>query len=153
MQAILLFFLTALFSLHGPRTIYDKPSSIVSSSLGETIMANPVADTTYRFAAYVETHPVTGCEYDSTADLVLEWTRITAGVKTPHGLPGWHRYRVTIRKDGLAEGELILFSVFRARAGTRVSYRVDYSAGKGCAPRPSYQVFPVLEKLGTKGGQ
>lgn len=87
-----------------------------------------------------------GCEHDTTVDLVLAWVRITPGPKTPQGLPSWQRYRVTIRKDGQVDGAEIPASVFRGRAGSRISYHVEYSAGRGCKT-PTYQVFPVLEQV------
>lgn len=148
MQAIILLFLTALFSSHDARSVYSEPSPIVSSSLGETVMTRPAKEGTYRFSAYVETQPSTGCEYDSTVDVVLSWTRITAGAKTPNGLPGWQRYRVTLHPSGHVEGAEIPSTLFRAKAGTRISFSVDYSAGKGCAPRPAYEIFPLLEFTG-----
>lgn len=146
MQAIL-FVLLALFGRNS-HVIYDTPSPIVSSSLPETVMVTPTHESTWRFSAYVETQPSTGCEYDSSVDLVLSWTRITAGAKTPQGLPGWQRYRVTLHPSGHVEGASIPSSMFRARAGTRISYSVDFSAGRGCQARPKFQIFPLLEKVG-----
>ena len=142
----ILFILLALFG-RSSRVIYDTPSQVASSSLPETIMAQPAKESTWRFSAYVETQPSPGCEYDSTIDLVISWTRITSGLKTPHGLPGWQRFRTTLRKDGHVEGAAIPSVLFHARAGSRISYGIDYSAGRGCKTRPSYQVFPVLEQI------
>lgn len=146
MQAIL-FSLLAFFSSHDSRIVYDTPTQVVSASLGETVMARPAKEGTYRFSAWVETQPSQGCEFDSTADLVLSWVRITPGPKTPQGLSGWQRYRMTIRKDGQVEGAEIPSVLFHARAGSRISYHIEYSAGRGCSTRPAYQVFPVLEQM------
>lgn len=148
MEAIL-FVLLALFSWHDSRAIvvYDEPSPILSTNSPEIVMARPANEGTYRFSAYVETQASPGCEYDSTIDLVLEWTRTTPGPKTSKGLPGWQRYRVTIRKDGQVEGAEIPSTLFHARAGSRISYHVEYSAGRGCSTRPSYQVWPFLERV------
>lgn len=144
----ILLVLLAFFSWHDSRVVYDTPSQVVSSSLPETVMATPAKEGTYRFSAYVETQPSPGCEYDSTVDVVLSWTRITAAAKTPKGLPGWQRYRVTLHPSGHVEGAEIPSTLFHAKAGTRVSFSADYSAGKGCATRPRYTVFPLLEKVG-----
>ena len=146
MQTILIV-LATFFSWHGARIVYSQPSPIVSSSWPETVMARPTKEGTYRFSAYVETQPSPGCEYDSTVDLVLSWVRIATGPKSPQGLSGWRRDRVTIRKDGQVIGAEIPDTVFHARAGSRISYHVEYSAGRGCEVRPAYQVFPVLEQM------
>ena len=146
MQAILLVLL-AFFSSHDARIVYDTPSQVVSASLGETVMARPAKEGTYRFSAYIETQPGEGCEYDTTVDLVRSYVRITPGPKSPQGLSGWRRDRVTVRKDGQVNGAEIPASVFVVKAGSRISYHVEYMMGGRCKTRPTYQVFPVLEQM------
>ncbi len=146
MQAIIVFFLLALFASRDSRIVYDTPSQIVSASLGETVMARPAEEGTYRFSAYVETQPGEGCEYDTVLYLVRSYVRITSSPKTPQGMSGWQRSVVTIRKDSsIVEGAEIPASVFRVRGGTAISYHVEYMIGGRCKTRPTYQIFPLLE--------
>jgi hypothetical protein len=35
----------------------------------------------------------------------------------------------------------------RAKAGTAIQYAVTYAPNGSCSPAPTYQVFPILEKL------
>ena len=148
MKHAIFFFLLALFASRDSRVVYETPSHVVSASLGETVMARPAEERTYRFSAYVETQPGEGCEYDTVMYLVRSYVRITPGPKSPQGLSGWQRSVVTIRKDGsIVEGAEIPASVFRVRAGTAISYHVEYLIGGRCKTRPAYRVFPVLERM------
>ena len=139
MQAML-FFLLALFSSQDSRIVYDTPSQIFSGVSPEIVMVPKTAtEATYRFAAYVETQRGEGCEYDTTVDFVPNFIR-------PGLYDGTHRHRTTIRKDGSrVEDAEIPTSVFRVKAGTAISYHVEYMIGGNCKTRPTYQIFPLLE--------
>jgi hypothetical protein len=143
-------FLLMLFSSRDSRIVYDTPSPTYAGNSPETVMTQAPKEATYRFSAYIETQPGAGCEYDTTVDLVRSYVRITPNPKSPQGqgLSGWQRYRVTIRKDSsIVEGAEIPAAVFRVRAGSRISYHVEMMIGGRCKTRPTYQVFPVLEKM------
>jgi len=137
MQAIL-FFLLALFSSRDSRILYDTPSPVVSASWGETVMARPAEDETYRFSAYVETQPGEGCEYDTVLYFMRDY--VGPGV----GSVG-KTSEIKIRKDGSTDTVEIPATVFRVKAGSHVGFHVEYLIGGRCKTRPTYQIFPLLE--------
>src|SRR5712664_900070 len=139
-----LFFLLMLFSSRDSRIVYDTPSQIFSGVSPEIAMARSAKEETYRFSAYIEAQPGEGCESDTVLYFVPYYVRITAGPKTPYGLSGGQRREVIIRRNGSTVGAEIPASVFRVRAGTTISYHVEYLIGGRCKTRPTYQVFPVL---------
>jgi hypothetical protein len=143
MQAIL-FFLVTLFSSRDFRPVYSGNSP-------EIVMVPKTAtEATYRFSAYFETSPGEGCEGNTVLYFVPYYLRITAGPKTPQGMFGGERREVIIRRDGSTLGAELPASVFRVRAGTRISYHVEYMIGGRCKTRPTYQIFPLLELVGDK---
>src|SRR5215472_13466726 len=107
---IALLFLLALFSSRDSRIVYDTPTPIVAASLGETVMAQPTKEATYRFSASVETRPGEGCEYDT----VLYFMRDYVG---PGVVGVGKTSEIEIRKDGSADVAEIPATVFRVKAG------------------------------------
>lgn len=139
MQAIL-FFLLTFFSSHDARIVYDAPSPIVSASLGETVMAQPAEEQTYRFGVSIETTPGKGCEEDT----VLYFVRSYVNTK---GLSAGQRTEIKIRRTTISSTAELPASTFRVKAGSRISFHTEYMIGGQCKTRPTYQVFPVLEQM------
>ena len=136
------FFLLAFFSSHDSRIVYDTPTPLYSSNSPEIVMATATNEETFRFSASIETRPAE-CE----ADTVLYFVRDYIGAG---GMPGVQRQEITIRRKGMTVTGVaeIPATVFRVKAGSRISYHVEYMIGGRCKVRPTYKVFPLLEQVG-----
>jgi hypothetical protein len=131
----ILFFLLASF-------VYETPGQIFSGYSPEIVMAHSTGEGTYRFSASIETRPGEGCESDTVLYLVRSYVGSRGG-------PGGQRSEIRIHKKGSAVTGVaeIPASTFRVKAGTRISYHVEYLIDGRCKTRPTYQVFPVLERM------
>ena len=140
----ILFFLLAFFSWRDS-LVYDKPSAILSAnSMAVMVPAKATYSTkaeTYRFSVSIETTPGEGCEYDTVLYFLRSYTNI-------QGLSAGLRQEVVIHKSTVTSTAELPAVTFRTKSGTQIMYQVDYMIGGKCAVRPTYKVFPVLEKLG-----
>ena len=142
--AALILFAAIALAKRKDSLVYDTPTPIYSGNSPEIVMATAAKDGTYRFGVSIETQPG-----DCEEDTVLYFVRSYVNTK---GLSAGQRTEIKIRKKGstVTSTAEIPAAVFRVKAGTRVSFTVNYMIGGRCKARPTYQVFPVLEQIGGK---
>ena len=134
-------FLLLTFFGRNSRVVFDEPSSILSTNSPEIVMAQPAKEGTYRFGVSIETTPGKGCQEDT----VLYFVRSYVNTK---GLSAGLRTEAKIGRMTVTNTAEIPASVFRVHAGSRISYHVEYMIGGQCKTRPTYKVFPLLERVG-----
>lgn len=139
-----------------PCVVYSTASASTNATINATTMATAGGSgNTYRVSWYfTNTALGTSCTGNSTVQFSLTWTdpsESSAGTTNPQA--------IIVIGSGTANGVLgpipthANYSGFwnnmpiRAKANTVVQYGVNFVAGTGCSPAPSYQVFPVLEQI------
>lgn len=136
--------------------VYSTASASTNASISATTMATAGGSgNTYRVSWYF-TNTVLGasCTGNSSVLFNLIWNDPSEGSAGTSGLTS-----AVVIGSGTANGVLgpipthpnyINFpntASFRAKANTAVQYSVTFTAGSGCSPAPSYQVFPLLEQI------
>jgi hypothetical protein len=131
---------------------YYSPSSATTSSIGATTMVTVDAGgsssaNTYQFSAYVD-QTVLGasCSGNSTVVVNVIFQDPNAASAQTQAIGTF-----TITTNGTLgivplttpPGVLLI----RAKTATNVQYSTTYTPGGSCSPAPTYQVYPILEKL------
>ncbi len=139
-----------------PCVVYSTVSASTNIGIAATTMATAGAGgNTYRLSAYFD-QTVLGvaCTGNSTINFHLLFTDPNAAASVDDILAGseiqtgLYASNFVITTNGAVGRDIGSISiVIRAKASTVVQYRTAYSTGAGCAPAPSYQVYPILEQI------
>ena len=128
---------------------YFTPSAATTASIGATPMVtvDGAPANIYRLSAYL-TQTVLGasCAGNSTIVVNAIHQDTSAASLQTQAIGTW-----TVTTNGtLGIIPLTTFPgmlVFLGKNGTLVEYSTTFSAGGACSPAPTYQVYPILEKL------
>jgi hypothetical protein len=132
-----------------PNILWEIPSAAVKANIAATTMSSGIAGThAYRLSWYVDlVTPGTGCTAGTTVVLNEIFTDPNASASTTLALTP---SALTVASGNGVAGAVVgsgTESVV-AKTSTAVQFSTtSFTAGTGCSPAPTYQVYPILELL------
>jgi hypothetical protein len=128
-----------------PTVVYNTASASTNSSISAATMATAGnSGNAYLFAYYPDVTAVgTSCTGNSTLAISVIFTDPNSSGSTTIQATSQ-----TITTNGTV-GPIALLQplTIRAKANTAVQYSTTFTAGSGCSPAPSYQIYPSLQLI------
>jgi hypothetical protein len=101
----------------------------------------------YRYTEQIDvTAAGVGCTGNTLIQPSVIFTDPNASSPTGAVVSSWN---FSISGNGMVGASMIISGVgtFATKAGTNIQYNTSYNIGTGCTTGPSYQIYPVLERV------